>query len=1192
MKVSPHCHPESFLTGSTAAALVDRAKELGRTHFAFTDHGHLSAAMKVYSLCKPSKAKDAKDYQKKNLQFIPGIEVYFKDPSCSIVSGTHADRCRYFSTTIYCEDQEAYQELCRMVSRTDAPTTKIHGEVQQLWTWKDLEHMAKFRTNIMLGGIHCMSAKLMLANDPEMGREVFAKLNDIFKHRLRVAVMCEPWAKKWTRVIEVKYTDGTKDVLMPGDMVTTNRARRIPVGDLIDKKGHAHIEARYSGGTHFSVNKDIDSVKLHKGFLPFGVEDVTLIVNQFLVSMAEQFNVPVVATDYAYYAHKEDKVVQTMLLEGKDQLHSDLHMKTQDEIVKYLVTKMKFGREGVVKTLQNNDEWAALFNGFSLKYEWRLADTGGDPMVQAMEIIKENGRMRWDDPMWVDRLKEELKVISGNGKKDLTAYFLPIRDVLNHYKENGLLTGPGRGSAGGSLFCYLLGITQVNPFQYDLPFNRFFSLDRILMNELPDIDVDLEDRELLVGADGKSGYLYGKYGDKAAQISTRTTIRLKSAIKDTNRFFNGKVEDDIELFTEGLPAPPQNTPDHTFVFGSEEDDEGNRLVGLIEVNEDLKKYVKTRPKEWNIVQKAMGLTRSFSQHASAFVLSDVPIKDVIPTRDGNITQYEAKQVEAAKLIKYDFLVVSQLKDIRVCMDLINKKNGEKKVVGNFSHEGKDTYIWNLPELNEVFSSVWGGSTETTFQINTMSMIPFVKEILPNSIMDLATILALVRPGPMDFIDPATGRNMVEEYVLRKRGDSEPDIKELFDLLPETYGIIVFQEQLTKIGRDLAGFSGQEAELLRKHMAKKNMEELMKIKPSFMEGACKKVSSEIAEGIWDRMVTFGRYGFSIIHAVEYALITYACMFLRHFYPLEWWAAVLTNAKESEISGELWRYIKDKVLPPDINLSSDIMVVDYANQKIRSKLGVIRGIGDKTTQPIVDGRPYKDIQDFVDKDVAGPALSHKLIHVGVLDSLFPHNMSLLEKLKMYEDCVQRHAFSDKIKAAEESGKKVRLLAPREGKVPEQYIDLHPIKDAAMRKSVLPSLPIDLHALGKKYSKVLAEYATLPSVISPRGYRTILIDGETLKRLDELPGENIADDKYVASMCFVIEAKEFSYSKGQRRALKLILDSDGYVSEKVLWPDYNSGELIYPEGLKKGAIATFFFRKRAGKKDMNISGITVET
>lgn len=1180
MKVSPHTHAESPLTGSTLATMIKKAKDLGRTHFAYTDHGHLSSALKAYGQAK-----------KAGLKFIPGIEIYFKDPKCPITEGTTVTRCKYFTLTLYCEDQTAFQELCKVVSRKDMPTIEIYEEKQQLWTWTELEHMAKFNTNVVLGGIHCIVSKPMLAGRADLGEMVLSHLKGTFNNKVYASLVCEPWTKKWNNVIEIDYRDGTKDSLLANDQVSTDRARRIKAIDLTTSSRHGLIKSKSVGITHFEVNKEIYKVKLHKGFLPLPGGDVTLKCNRFLKALAAKHGITVLATDYSYYANKEDKIVQTMRLDGNDRLQPNLHMKSEQEILAYLTGELKLEPSQALGIIHNNETWASRFDNFKLEYNWRLAEVEGTPIHLAMKIIKDNGRMKWDNPLWVSRLKEEIEVIAKNPKKDLTAYFLPIRDVLDEYKKNGFLTGPGRGSAGGSLFVYLLGITQIDPFKYDLPFQRFFSLDRIMMNELPDIDVDLEDRTLLVGEDGKSGYLYGRWGDKAAQISTRTTIRLKSAIKDTNRYFKGKVEDEIETLSEGLPAPPQGVSDHDFVFGFEDKEEGH-VPGLIEKSEDLRRYAESRPEEWDIVTKAMGITRAYSKHASAFVLSDVPIQTIVPVKDGHVTQYEAKACEAAGLIKYDFLVINQLKDIRVALDLINKKNNEKNEVGYFKHQGKNTFIWGLPELQDVFQSVWNGSTETCFQINTKSMIPFVMDILPNSIMDLATILALVRPGPLDFINPETGRNMTEEYVLRKKGESSPDIKELGQLLPETFGVITFQEQLGKIARDLAGFSGPEAEMLRKHMAKKNMTELMKIKPAFMEGAIKKIDQSIAETIWEQMVTFGRYGFSIIHAVEYAHITYACMFLKHYYPLEWWAAILTNATEKEITGKFWPYVRDLMYPPDINLSGDTMVVDYKNEKIRAKLGVVRGMGDATIEPIVNNRPYKSIEEFVNKDVAGDSLSRKLIHVGILDSLFPAKADLYDKLQAFEDAREVAAYRKKIEKAEAAGKKTRALQPKKGEIPSEYINLHPMKDAAMRKAVLPSLPIDLHSLGKRFSKVIVEFWDVPMVHNGKGHKTILIDGNSLERIDQLEIGVLDKDVYVASTCYVIEAKEFSFSNGTKKALKLILDTDGYVSEKVLWPEYETGQLIYPPALKKGAIATIFFKKRVGKKDVSITGITVET
>lgn len=342
----------------------------------------------------------------------------------------------------------------------------------------------------------------------------------------------------------------------------------------------------------------------------------------------------------------------------------------------------------------------------------------------------------------------------------------------------------------------------------------------------------------------------------------------------------------------------------------------------------------------------------------------------------------------------------------------------------------------------------------------------------------------------------------------------------------------------------------------------------------------------------------------IHSYEYAMITYACMFLRHNYNLDWWSAVLSNASEKEISGKFWPHIKHLIASPDINLSGDSMIPDYENNKIRSKLGVIRGMGDKTIDPIVENRPYNDIQDFVNKEVSGPTLAHKLIHVGVLDSLFKSNMSLEEKLKAYEDAVQIKKFNDKKIEAEKEGKTIRALQPAEGKIPEEYVKLTPMKDAAMKKAVLPTMPIDLYSIGFKYSKALVKDEKGNPVITNKGKVRVkdekwdrnlfLEDGPAVERLDDLSGSLVKEDWYIATTCFVIESKEFSYSKGTKKALKLTLDfGNGFIREKVLWPDYETGELIYPKELKKGKIVTVFLRKKANKNgEMNITNIIVES
>lgn len=1171
MNITPHLHVESSLTGSPLSAMIKRAVELKRTHIAYTDLGHLSSCLKTYTLAK-----------KAGLKFAPGIEFYFKDPLCDLVTGTQADRCKYFTSTLFCTNQKTYQELCKIASKSDLPKISLQDEEFSLWGWNELECLFKFDTLLVLGGPHCMVGKTLLADGPILAEKVLLKLKSLFGPRLSLSLICEPWNKKQATVIKIDYTDGTHDSLLASDTVTTDKAKNIKASDLIVRSGHNEIQSKVSNLTYFNVNKRIEKVTEHKGFLPLPV-DVTLTVNKFFIEMSKKHNIQLLASDYAFYAEASDKIVQTMISEGKNTLKSSLHMKTAEEIVIYLTMVLGLSSNDALQVLANNDSWAKNFDNFELKYDWRLADSGGNALQECMEIIKKKGLMRWEDPIWTKRLKEEIQVIAYNKVKDLSPYFLPIHDVINHYEESGRLTGPGRGSSAGSLFAYCMGITKVNPFKYDLSFNRFYSTDRIEALKLADIDSDLESRDLLVGNDGKSGYLYKRWGNKAAQISTRGKIRLKSAIKDTNRYFNGSVEKEIEQICKKLPDAPQGVTDEQFLFGMEDED-GNHIDGLIETSDVLKEYAEKRPKEWAIVRQSLGITRSFSRHASAFIISDRPISEMMPVKDGNITQYEAAEVEAAGGVKYDFLVINQLKDIRVCIDLINKKNGETNKVGWFTHKGELTYIWDLPEDIEVYKSIWNGQTEACFQISTPGMTNFVKEMLPKNIEDTSLILSLQRPGPLDYVIEETGRNMAEEYIHRRKGNTYEDIPVLKELIAETFSVLCYQEQVTKVAKLLSGFSGSAAENLREAIGKKKKAAMLKIKPEFINGclASNKVTEEEAQQLWDRIVTFGRYAFNKSHGISYSLITYACMFLKHHYNLEFWAAILTNAKQKEITGKLWPHVKHLVAAPDINLSTDEMEIDYANNKIRSKLGVIRGMGDKSIEPIVAGRPYSSINDFVLKGVAGPSLSRKLIHVGVLDSLFPPRSTLLDKLQIFEDALEMRKFHQKSNKPNKNGE---IPTPKEGKIPEEYLTIEqdPMNNAAVQKSILPSLLVGLHDLGRYYSKCIVNKHK-PSKIMTRsnGDEVLLVTGEMLQRLDEMSGEQVTEDRFVAVTAFVVDTDIFDYAKGTKQALKINFDADSYVKESVLWPDYHSGILYYPEEIKKGNIVTIFFKKRKNKPD----------
>jgi DNA-directed DNA polymerase III PolC len=1180
LKVSAHAHPESPISGSTVESMIDRAIALGRSHFSYTDPAYMTSIFRGYEYAK-----------KKGIRYIPGLEIFFKDNSCDIVKGSNAEKASYFKLTLYAKDQKSFQKLSEISSKNKKLQIKYYGENYPALDWADLEEAAEAGLLAVSSDIHDMVSKHIVTNTPQLGEKILLKLKSLFGRNYSIAIVGNEVTHSWVSLVKFKLENGVEDIIYSNSRVSTNAARFVQAREMVEKpKKHFSLKSYRKNLANISLSDKgvrILSCSSHSGFLRFPEGDVQQKANRFMYGLAKRHGIDVLYSDYAFYSEPEDKAVQDVRLFQDDiRDHTKRHMQSSEEAASYLKNKLGLPDLEIEKIFNNNSRWASEFDYLDLKYEYRLPEVEGEsPALNiCLDKIRQMGRLP-KDQAYHDRLKYEISVLSKNGKLDLIPYFLPIKDVLDFYDRNGRLTGPARGSAGGSLLMYLMGITHVDPIKYGLSFERFLSLDRILNGDMPDVDVDLVDREPLVGPDGSSGYLYGRWGDRAAQISTRIQLRLKSAIKDVSRYLNnGKIDPEIEKLSKALPPPPQGISDKDFAFGFEDTD-GNHIPGLIEVNPDLQDYAKNRPKEWELVQRCLGISRQNSKHASAFVISDTPIKSILPTFMNNITQYEAKSVEKARLIKYDFLVVNQLKDIELCIKFVNKKQGKISKTGFFQHvDGRELYVWDLPEDLAVFKSVWDGDTETIFQINTQSMVPFVKKIMPKSLIDLATILALVRPGPLDFVDPQTGLTMAAEYIERRNGQGTVKLPELMELLPETYGIQIFQEQSTKVAKDIGQMKPTDAENLRRAFSKKDKKKALLMKPLFMDGAIKTVGQEKAEMIWSQMETSSRYSFNKSHAVAYAMITYACMFLKHYYPLEWWAAVLTNADEEEITTSLFKHVRDKVSPPDINLSSDTMEIDYASGKIRAKLGVLKGMGDTVIQPIIQNRPYADIKDFVRKKVSGPSLTRKLIHVGVMDSLFPSGYTLLAKMQSYEDAIHEVAYEEKIK----QGKKVKV--PKKGEIDKQYLSLSPLQDFKLKKSILPTLPSNLSNLVIKYCPLMNEShnADRPRYADSKGRPKTMLTGDEFSKVES--GLPTNSDFYFCVPAFVIKAEEFSFSNNTKKALKLFLDIDGRISERVLWPPWEQDAPKYPKELVKGSIVLVFMSAQSGREEIKINEIKV--
>lgn len=470
------------------------------------------------------------------------------------------------------------------------------------------------------------------------------------------------------------------------------------------------------------------------------------------------------------------------------------------------------------------------------------------------------------------------------------------------YNISGLAV---HNSAAGVLLPYLFGITHIDPLKHDLSLDRFGTIDRFQSGKMPDIDLDLSDRDFLVGPEGNGGWLKERFGDCVAQISTDTTLKLKSSIKDTFRALdrengnpNPRVPPEIEQFCKGLPDAPQGISDHKFVFGYEDSDENN-VPGLIDTDPGLLKFSQQYPKEWDIITRLSGLAKTRSRHASAWVILDSPIQNTMPTQTiGGVrcTSFTASGVEAAGGLKMDFLTVSCLKDIDLTLKSLREKfvppgtffldedgvscamiDGQKiPEVFTVPFQGKLFFIYDLPQDDAVYADICEGRVETVFQLDAKAAMMGLEEFRPRNgilplrdIADLAVFTALDRPGPLDaFVETPAGKsqNMLVEFAHRALGDKpngDPVLTPLLmDLFPETKGIMCFQESLAKAFEVLGNTTGIEAEAFRQHTSKKKKDLVMKDKQIFMRGAVEKLGAETAEKMWDYFMPWANYGFCI------------------------------------------------------------------------------------------------------------------------------------------------------------------------------------------------------------------------------------------------------------------------------------------------------------------------------------------
>ena len=573
-----------------------------------------------------------------------------------------------------------------------------------------------------------------------------------------------------------------------------------------------------------------------------------------------------------------------------------------------------------------------------------------------------------------DRLNFELEVMI---KMGFPGYFLVVADLCDHAREVGIRVGPGRGSAAGSLVSYSLGITGLDPIKFGLLFERFLNPERISM---PDIDLDFDERR----RSEMIQYATTKYGDdRVAQIITYGTIKSKQAIKDSTRVL-GYPYALGERLTKSLPPSVMGKDislSGIFNMDNERYGEASEFRNLYESDPDSKKIVDT-------ALGIEGLKRQWGVHAAGVILSKEPLLDVIPIhrRDADgaiITQFDMGACEATGLLKMDFLGLRNLSVLDDCLINIEKNLGKKVVLESLPLSDKKTF--------ELLSR---GDTLGVFQLDSAPIRSLLRSMAPDSFEDIAAVIALYRPGPM-------GEDSHNKYADYKNGRKAPigihpelDMP-LNEILKDTYGLIVYQEQVLAIARKVAGFTLGRADLLRKAMGKKDKKILDKEKVHFEDGMkANGFSEDAVEKLWQTLIPFSDYAFNRSHSAGYGLLSFWTAYLKANYPSEYMAALLTSVRDDKDKSALYlnecRRMGIKVLPPDVNESDS----EYTpiGSDIRFGLTAIRNIGENVVASIINNRKtksrYDSFGDFltkVDAIVCNKKSIESLIKAGAFDSL---------------------------------------------------------------------------------------------------------------------------------------------------------------------------------------------------------------
>ncbi|MBA4537112.1 DNA polymerase III subunit alpha [Bacillus aquiflavi] len=828
---------------------------------------------------------------------------------------------------------------------------------------------------------------------------------------ITVDVMAEMNGKEasYPLVLLAKNNEGYRNLLKISSLVQTKSPLGIPTkwlkryskGLFALTAGKAGIVEQYL--LNHQTDQALETVKhLSRLFEPqsfflalqqHGTKEEKMLMEQ-VIHLSKETGLNVVATNEVHYLARDDAFAHECLLaikngqklrdENREKLDSDqYYLKTADEMAQ-LFSDYPHAVENTLHIAKQCNVTIKLAEQLLPKYPVATGKTAdGELEFLCQKGLKE--RYKQPNEEHQKRLQYELDIIK---KMNFSDYFLIVWDFMMFARKRGILTGPGRGSAAGSLVAYVLYITDVDPIKHQLLFERFLNPERISM---PDIDIDFPDHR----RDEVIQYVVQKYGAlHVAQIITFGTLAAKAAIRDVGRVFGFNTKE-LDQLSRLIPSKL-----------------GISLKDAYSQSEKLRSFLKESKMNHRLFETALkieGLPRHTSTHAAGVIISEQPLINSVPIQTGHdgvyLTQYSMDHLEDLGLLKMDFLGLRNLSLIEAIIASIYKRTGKKIDIREIPFDDKRTY--------ELLSR---GETFGVFQLESEGMRNVLKRLKPTRFEDIVAVNALYRPGPMENIPL---------FIERKHGLTEIEYlhPELKPILENTYGVIVYQEQIMQIASKMAGFTLGEADLLRRAVGKKQKEVLDKERVHFVIGSKEKGYDEhTANRIYDLIVRFANYGFNRSHAVAYSFIAYQLAYLKATYPLDFMAALLTSAIGNEV--KIRQYVQElreigyNISPPSINLSGYSFYPE--NTQVRYSLAAIKGVGAAALKEIFKARRQKRFEDLFDFciRVSPKAVNRKtlesLVHSGSFDEFGKDRAILLASI----DVAVEHA---------------QLLQPNEG---EQY------------------------------------------------------------------------------------------------------------------------------------------------------------